>query len=91
MCRFSGWLDKLLWEANELVGNPPAIEILRMKGLLSVAGSDKQHVLQAVGELYEVSPAGVWKDEAKRQSKIVVIGKGLRRQDLQAQLEECQQ
>ena len=61
-----------------------------MKGLLSVAGSDRQHVLQAVGELYEVAPAGLWKMGGRGQSRIVAIGKGLRVQSLQAQLEACQ-
>ena len=68
-----------------------AAEVLRMKGLLHVAGSDRQHVLQAVGQLYEVTPGARWRpDGGERASKVVVIGKGLQAELLQAQIAACQ-
>ncbi|KAK9813905.1 hypothetical protein WJX73_004240 [Symbiochloris irregularis] len=43
------WLDTLLWETEAAKE-----DIYRMKGVLTVQGSDRQHVLQAV---HEVEPA----------------------------------
>ena len=68
----------------------PAAVIFRMKGLLNIAGSAKQHVLQAVGQLYEVSPAGLWPASATRVSRVVVIGKGMDMHALQVQLTACE-
>ena len=61
-----------------------------MKGLLHVTGSDRQHVLQAVGKLYEVTPGARWPAEGGRISRVVTIGKGLQGELLQSQMAACQ-
>ena len=70
-------------------------EIFRMKGLVAVAEEDPIYVLQAVRDLFDIDavqgPTGVtWADQEKgRTTRIVVIGRGLRRQALQQGLERC--
>eukprot|EP00947_MAST-08B_sp_MAST-8B-sp1_P006086 g6086.t1 len=70
-------------------------EIFRMKGLVAVAEEDPIYVLQAVRDLFDIDavqgPTGAtWADQEKgRTTRIVVIGRGLRRQALQQGLERC--
>ncbi|GFR53016.1 hypothetical protein Agub_g15708 [Astrephomene gubernaculifera] len=71
--RFKSWVDHLLWDRES---RPE--EIYRMKGLLSVAGSDKKHMLQAVYELYEVVSGPEWQPGEARATRIVLIGRNLR-------------
>lgn len=77
----SHWLDVLLWERN--AGSP---DVLRLKGVLNVAGSDKMHMLQAVYELYDVVEGPAWQPGMNRDSRLVVIGRRLDQQQLQQQL-----
>lgn len=42
LARLRHWLDTLLWE-----GTADAVDLFRIKGLLSVAGSERKHILQA--------------------------------------------
>ncbi|KAG2432777.1 hypothetical protein HYH02_012909 [Chlamydomonas schloesseri] len=71
--RFKSWVDHLLWDRES---RPD--EIYRMKGLLSVTGSDKKHSLQAVYELYEIMPGPAWQQDEVRVSRVVLIGRNLR-------------
>ncbi|PNW88957.1 hypothetical protein CHLRE_01g052000v5 [Chlamydomonas reinhardtii] len=71
--RFKSWVDHLLWDRES---RPD--EIYRMKGLLSVTGSDKKHSLQAVYELYEIMPGPAWQAGEARVSRVVLIGRNLR-------------
>jgi G3E family GTPase len=55
-------------------------EVFRVKGVVDVAGSELVHVIQGVHETFEVQPSAQrWGegDFALRQSRIVVIGRGL--------------
>ena len=57
------FIDGLLWdrEAN------PERELYRLKGVLSIKGSDKRHVLQAVYEQYNITETSDWaSDELRR-------------------------
>ena len=66
--RLEKWIRKLLAERGA--------DIFRMKGVLSVAGSDRQLVFQGVHMLFESSEGRPW-GRAPRRSKIVLIGRGL--------------
>ena len=77
------WLDELLWERTA------AADLFRVKGLLSVAGSDSKVVLQAVHEVYDVVEGPAWQPGERRRSKVVLIGRRLDRAALEAQLRAC--
>jgi len=66
--RLEKWLRKLLAERGA--------DIFRMKGVLSVAGSDRQLVFQGVHMLLETSEGRPW-GRGPRRSKMVLIGRKL--------------
>mmetsp|Transcript_16374 Transcript_16374/g.28071 ORF Transcript_16374/g.28071 Transcript_16374/m.28071 type:complete len:434 (+) Transcript_16374:51-1352(+) len=72
------FLDKLLWDKE---AHPE--EIFRAKGVLSIAGDDRKHMLQAVYELYNLVPSVAWLPNEQRVSRIVLIGRPLDKQALQ--------
>lgn len=63
-------------------------DIFRMKGIVSVAGDDRRHVLQGVHRLLDFRPADGW-DGAARTSKFVFIGRNLERDRLYNGLAGC--
>ncbi len=52
-------------------------DLLRYKGILDVAGSDKRLAIQGVHMMMEGSDLAPWKEGAKRQSRLVFIGRKL--------------
>lgn len=62
------WLERLLMLRGE--------HILRLKGILNIAGEDRRVVVQSVHMMYEGDYGAPWAD-APRRSKLVVIGRGL--------------
>ncbi|CAD7701679.1 unnamed protein product [Ostreobium quekettii] len=77
------WLDTLLWENDNLW------DIFRMKGILNVQGSDRQHFMQAVHEMYELTEGDEWRSSDTRISKVVIIGLQLSHSQLQASFADC--
>jgi len=80
--KMEDWLQDLL--ARQ--GN----NILRTKGILSIAGEDRKLVLQAVNMMLEGDYVGEW-DAEHRQSRLVFIGRNLARGDLESGFMACQQ
>ena len=78
---FETWLRDLL----DRFGS----DILRTKGILDVAGEDRKLVLQAVNLLVEAEFRERW-DTAARQSRLVLIGRRLSRDHLEAGFAGCQ-
>ncbi|EGD72705.1 COBW domain-containing protein 6 [Salpingoeca rosetta] len=76
------WIQDLLWE-QQLDDKPCGAEVLRMKGVLSIRGSDNRHILQAVRELYDKTETTEWGD-AERVNRLVFIGRNLPEEDLRA-------
>lgn len=86
MMKLNGWLSKLLQERGP--------DLFRSKGILAIAGSNDKHVFQGVHMLLQFSSSaeGVgrpWKEGEKRLSKVVFIGKNLKRQELLDGLKGC--
>lgn len=84
LARVRAWLDGLLWE-----GTADAVDLFRIKGLLHVAGSGRKHILQGVHELYDIVEGAAWGPAEPCATKLVFIGRHLRRDALQADLHAC--
>lgn len=63
------WLERLIDEKGE--------DLYRMKGVLSVTGSDQRYIFQGVQSLLDGSPGTKWEPDQKRVNKLVFIGKNL--------------
>jgi G3E family GTPase len=66
------------------------IDILRMKGVLSMRNDDDRFVVQAVHMLMEGDHQRPWKPGEKRQSRLVFIGRNLPKDLLRDGFERCQ-
>ena len=80
--RLEEWLTGLLARHGS--------DILRTKGILSVAGEDRKLAVQAVNMMLEGDYIGDWGDEARR-SRLVFIGRRLDRAALEAAFDRCRQ
>lgn len=74
------WLQELLARQGS--------NILRTKGILSIAGENKKLVIQAVNMMLEGDFVGEWGDRARR-SRLVFIGRQLNFDDLKSGFERC--
>ena len=72
--RLEEWLEDLLGRFGT--------DILRTKGIVSVAGEDRKLALQAVNMMLEGDFVGAWGDD-KRVSRLVFIGRNLNRDMLE--------
>jgi G3E family GTPase len=64
-------------------------DILRCKGILSVAGADNRYVFQGVHMLMDGDIGQPWKPGEKRMSKLVFIGRELDVDELKRGFEAC--
>lgn len=86
--RLDSFIQNLLWEKNihSSEGNP--MEVLRLKGVIAVAGEDARMVVQGVHELYDVQFTTPWASE-HRKTVVVFIGRNLDGPVLKGHLESC--
>ncbi|MCY4232002.1 MAG: GTP-binding protein [Alphaproteobacteria bacterium] len=77
----TGWLQHLLAEQGQ--------DLLRTKGILSIAGQDKQYVIQAVHMMMEVNYTKPWSPDEKRESRLVFIGRNIDESVLRQQFDAC--
>ena len=80
--RLEAWLQDLLARHGA--------DILRTKGILSVAGEDRKLAVQAVNMMLEGDFVGEWGDEA-RTSRLVFIGRKLNPDALNSAFRNCRQ
>ncbi|KAJ1103116.1 hypothetical protein NDU88_000544 [Pleurodeles waltl] len=76
--RLNTFLQNLLWErsARDRAGSP--MEVIRMKGLVSLKEKRQQVVVQGVHELYDLEETLVdWGEEEERTNRLVFIGRNL--------------
>ena len=64
-------------------------DLLRTKGILSIARQDKQYVVQAVHMLMEASFTKPWSPDETRESRLVFIGRNIDEQELRRQFDAC--
>ncbi|XP_053322412.1 zinc-regulated GTPase metalloprotein activator 1A-like [Spea bombifrons] len=72
------FIQDLLWEKNVKDGKGNAMDIIRLKGLVSVKDKAHQMILQGVHELYDLEETPVsWEDSTERINRMVFIGRNL--------------
>ena len=91
--RLHSWLNVLLWETDDGAG---AARIARMKGVLSVVGSDRPHFLQCVGETYDIFDNDNGREyewplslPQRPMTRIIVIGNNINEERLQKDFDAC--
>ena len=80
--RFNAWVAAQLEQRGE--------HILRIKGILAVRGHERKFVFHAVHMIFEGATGSRWPADQPRTSRLVMIGRGLDRQELQRGLTACQ-
>ncbi|XP_069330258.1 zinc-regulated GTPase metalloprotein activator 1B isoform X10 [Eulemur rufifrons] len=70
--------QNLLWEKNVRNKDDHCMEVIRLKGLVSIKDKPQQVIVQGVHELYDLEEAPVsWKDDTERTNRLVFIGRNL--------------
>ncbi|XP_050768632.1 COBW domain-containing protein 1-like isoform X2 [Gymnogyps californianus] len=77
------FIQNLLWEKNlkDKTGRP--MDVIRLKGLVSIQGKSHQVIVQGVHELYDLEETAVaWKENEKRTNRLVLIGRNLEKETI---------
>jgi G3E family GTPase len=79
--KFFPWIEKVTQEQGP--------DILRLKGILSLKDDPERYVLQGVHMIIEGNHQRKWKDDERRESRLVFIGRKLDGDQLVAGFEAC--
>uniref|UniRef100_A0A8C5K1R0 COBW domain-containing protein 3-like n=1 Tax=Jaculus jaculus TaxID=51337 RepID=A0A8C5K1R0_JACJA len=72
------FIQNLLWEKNVRNQDEHCMEVIWLKGLVSLHDKPQQVIVQGVRELYDLEETSVsWKDDTKRTNRLVLIGRNL--------------
>ncbi len=80
--KFRHWLNVLLMIQGK--------HLYRVKGIVHFQYQDRKAIVQSVKKMCVFSSGETWPEDAPRQSRLVFIGKNLRRDILEKQLRHCQ-
>ncbi|XP_037092587.1 COBW domain-containing protein 1-like [Pollicipes pollicipes] len=86
---FESFVHGLLWEKNVLNTRGEPLEMLRMKGVVSVAGQPRRLILQAVGEICDTEYTSRWRPDEARLARLICIGRHLDRAALRTAFESA--
>ncbi|MGA9597874.1 MAG: GTP-binding protein [Acidimicrobiia bacterium] len=87
--RLSGELDgDAVERVAATVAEDYGADLLRWKGVLAIAGNPNRVALQGVHQVYELHDLDEW-PTGHRDSRVVFIGKSLRKDDLVERFESC--
>ncbi|XP_061484757.1 zinc-regulated GTPase metalloprotein activator 1-like isoform X2 [Rhineura floridana] len=76
------FVQNLLWEKNVKDKRDNPMEVIRLKGLVSIKDKPHQVIVQGVHELYDLEETTVrWKEDDKRINRLVVIGAAVHNQN----------
>lgn len=78
---FFPWINKLTQ-----IDGP---DILRLKGIVAFAGDDDRFVVQGVHMIVEGDHQRPWKDDEKRETRMVFIGRNLDREKIERTFNAC--
>ncbi|MFI9321596.1 CobW family GTP-binding protein [Kitasatospora aureofaciens] len=79
--RLNAWLAQLL--------RTQGVDIFRSKGILAIAGADRQYIFQGVHMLLEGENGREWHEDETRRNKLVFIGRNLDRDALNNGFASC--
>lgn len=79
--QFDRFMAELLWEETTY----PGLEVLRVKGVLALTDTQRQVIVQGVHDTYDTYPTTVWAADTDRRSTLIIIGRNLDREKLQAE------
>lgn len=68
--RFDSWLEGLLWEGPSQHG----MQIMRMKGVVALAGASCRCIVQGVYEIFDKTLTTAWEADEPRLNRLVFIG-----------------
>uniref|UniRef100_A0A8C9LC59 Uncharacterized protein n=1 Tax=Pavo cristatus TaxID=9049 RepID=A0A8C9LC59_PAVCR len=69
------FIQNLLWEKNVKDKTGRTMDVIRLKGLVSIQGKSHQVIVQGVHELYDLEETAVaWKEDEERTNRLVLIG-----------------
>ncbi|XP_048188940.1 COBW domain-containing protein 1-like isoform X2 [Perognathus longimembris pacificus] len=72
------FIQNLLWEKNVRNKDDRCMEVIRLKGLVSLKDKPQQVILQGVHELYDLEETPLsWKENSERTNRLVLIGRNL--------------
>ncbi|KAI2551929.1 COBW domain containing 1 [Homo sapiens] len=72
------FIQNLLWEKNVRNKDNHCMEVIRLKGLVSIKDKSQQVIVQGVHELYDLEETPVsWKDDTERTNRLVLLGRNL--------------
>ncbi|KAG7384333.1 hypothetical protein PHYPSEUDO_002740 [Phytophthora pseudosyringae] len=82
---FGEWLSKVVTRYVK------GADVLRVKGVLSVSGDaeDRRCVVQGVLDTYTIAPGSPWEAGEQRVSRLVLIGQGFDRAELEHGFQNC--
>jgi len=83
------FLQRLLWEKDVIDSSGNSIEIYRLKGVISVQGEKRRVLVQAVHELYQMTPTTNWTETESKKNSVVFIGKYLDKAILEKYFYAC--
>ncbi|XP_056662209.1 zinc-regulated GTPase metalloprotein activator 1A [Monodelphis domestica] len=79
------FIQNLLWEKTVKNKADHTMEVIRLKGLVSIKDKPYQVIVQGVHELYDLEETPVsWKDDAERTNRLVLIGRNLDKEILKS-------
>jgi G3E family GTPase len=79
--KFETWISDLRMNKGQ--------DLLRYKGILDIAGSDRRLVVQGVHMMMDGTNLTPWKADEKRSSRMVFIGRRLNEQELRDGFAQC--
>jgi G3E family GTPase len=65
------------------------VDIFRSKGILALAGQERQYVFQGVHMLFDGDEGRPWRDGEPRRNRLVFIGRNLDRSELESSFRQC--
>ncbi|OXB80790.1 UNVERIFIED_CONTAM: hypothetical protein H355_010556 [Colinus virginianus] len=78
------FMQNLLWEKTVKDKTGRTMEVIRLKGLVSIEGKSHQVIVQGVHELYDLEETAVaWEEDEKRTNRLVLIGRNLNKDIIQ--------
>lgn len=78
------YLQNLLWEKHLKNKSGNTMEIIRLKGIVSINEKPQQMIVQGVHELYEIEETSInWTSENERINRFVFIGRNLDKEILE--------